>query len=64
MKKDESTKVSPQSMAYPAPASPSGAANSTKNARQAVSAKYLLTFILNCCAAVTGLAWESKAMRK
>lgn len=30
-KKDERTKVSPQSMAYPKPASPRGAANSAKN---------------------------------
>ncbi len=36
-KKDEPTKASPLSMAYPKPASPSGAANSAKNARQSPS---------------------------
>lgn len=42
-KKDEPTKASPQSMAYPKPASPSGAVNSAKNARQTLKPKKIMT---------------------
>jgi hypothetical protein len=42
-KKDEPTKASPQSMVYPKPASPNGAANSAKNARQAFKPKKIMT---------------------
>ena len=41
-KRDEPTKVSPQSMAYPKPASPSGAANSAKNARQTLRPRKIM----------------------
>ena len=42
-KKDELTKASPLSMAYPKPASPSGAANLAKNARRIPKPKKIMT---------------------
>ncbi len=43
MKKAELTKVSPHSMVYLKPASPSGAANSAKNAKQILKPNKIMT---------------------
>ena len=41
-KKDEPTKASPLNMVYSGPASPSGAANAAKNARQILKPKKIM----------------------